>query len=538
MTRLRQGHGVAGAFIAALAAIGLMAFGVAKGTWAVGGSDSSCYGLMAQAFASGDLQPSSALAVDAPWPDAPRTLAPGGFIPSPVRTGAASPICAPGMSVLMAPLAAVFGRDAIFWLVPLSGAVLVWSAFVLAGRLAGGVAGATAAILTATSPIVLFQVVQPMNDVLAAALWMVVFAMVLIDRPKGLSPQDPSKEPQDPSRESRGDKPLGLSIAGFVCGLAILVRPNLAPLALVIAATPFVLKWPRPARAVAIIAAAALPGAIAMLWLNHELYGSVVASGYGDAAQLFGAGHISQNVSNFGRAFLETQYLVPLLGVAAPFVFTDERRRIAIVLLAGAAAVTLIYVLYHPYPEWWYLRFLIPALVLLVILTSAVGVALASRARMGGVVPIAAMVLAIVGARAAGERQAFELQQLEGRYRDAAALVTARLPENAVLITVWQSGSVRFHADRDIVMWDALDPAWLDRAVAWLHDRGHQPYLLFERREEPEFRTRFRGHSTYGALDWPPRIDLNRQVRIYDPGDRARFLAGETYPTDLQPRRK
>ena len=514
MTRLRQGSGVAGAFIAALAAIGLMAFGVAKGTWAVGGSDSSCYGLMAQAFASGDLQPSSALAVDAPWPDAPRTLAPGGFIPSPIRTGAASPICAAGMSVLMAPLAAVFGRDAIFWLVPLSGAVLVWSAFVIAGRLAGGVAGATAAILTATSPIVLFQVVQPMNDVLAAALWMAVFAIVVIDRPRGLS------------------------IAGFVCGLAILVRPNLAPLALVIAATPFVLKWPRPARAVAIVAAAALPGTIAMLWLNHELYGSVVASGYGAAAQLFGAGHISQNVSNFGRAFLETQYLVPLIGVAAPFVFTDERRRISIVLLLGAAVVTLIYLLYHPYPEWWYLRFLIPALVLLVILTSAVGVALASRARMGGVVPIAAMVLAIAGARAAGARQAFELQQLEGRYRDAAALVTARLPEHAVLITVWPSGSIRFHADREIVMWDALDPAWLDRAVAWLRDRGHQPYLLIERREEPEFRTRFRGHSTYGALDWPPRIDLNRQVRIYDPGDRARFLAGETYPTDLQPRRK
>ena len=515
MTRLRppsrlRRYGAAGSFIAALAAIGLAAFGVVKGTWAVGGSDSSCYALMAQAFAAGDLQPSSGLAIDAPWPDAQRTLAPGGFIPSPVRPDAASPICAPGMSVVMAPLAAVFGGDAIFWLVPLSGAVLVWSAFLIARRLAGGMAGATAAILTAASPIVLFQVVQPMNDVLAAALWIAALALV-IDR---------------------------LSIAGFLVGIAILVRPNLAPVAFVIALVPFILKWPQPVRAMALMIAAALPGIVVMLWLNQQLYGSVIGSGYGDAAQLFSISHIHQNLSNFGRAFLDTQYLVPLLGLVAPLVFMEDKRRIAIVLLLAAAVVAVIYVLYQPYPEWWYLRFLIPSIVLLIILTSATGVELASRARMGGVVPIAAVFLAILGTRAAGDRQAFEIQRLEGRYRDAAALVRERLPETAVLITVWQSGSVRFHADRQAIMWDALDPAWLDRAVTWLQERGHQPYFLFERREEPEFRSRFRGHSMYGGLDWPPRIDLNRQVRIYDPGDRARFLAGEQYPTDNQPRRK
>ena len=91
MTRLRQGSGAAGWFIAALAAIALATFGIVNGTRAVGGSDSSCYGLMARALARGDLQPTSPLAIEAPWPDAQRTLAPGGFIPSPVRPDAASP---------------------------------------------------------------------------------------------------------------------------------------------------------------------------------------------------------------------------------------------------------------------------------------------------------------------------------------------------------------------------------------------------------------------------------------------------------------
>ena len=496
--------------IVAIVAMVLTTFGVVRGTWAVGGSDSSCYALMAQAMAAGELQPSSALAVEAPWPDASRTLAPGGFIPSPVRPDAASPICAPGMSVVMAPLAAVFGRDAIFWLVPLSGGLLVLSAAAIARRLAGAMAGAVAAILTATSPIVLYQVVQPMNDVLTAALWIAAFALV-IDRP---------------------------SIAGFFLGLAILVRPNLAPLALVITAVPFIQTGARPMRSVALMFAAASPGIVVLLWLNYELYGSSLASGYGPGVQLFAVSNIGDNARNFGRAILQTQNIVPAIGLLAPVVFTNEKRRASVALLAAAAVVIVIYLLYRPYPEWWYLRFLIPALVMLLVLASAVAVEIASRARMRGLIPLAVVVLALLGVRAAADRQALELQRLEARYRETAVVVADRLPPNAVLITVWQSGSVRFHANREAIMWDSLEPTWLDRAVMWLRSRGLHPYLLFERREEPEFRARFRDVSEFGALDWPPRIDLSRQVRIYDPADRARYLAGEKYPTENQPRRK
>jgi hypothetical protein len=427
----------------------------------------------------------------------------------------------------MAPMAAVFGPEAIFWLIPLSGALLVVSAFVIARQLAGGMAGVSAAILTATSPIVLFQVVQPMNDVLAAALWVAALALLIdIPFPSASDPTGPTKS---------WSRPV---VSGILIGLAIMVRPNLAPLAIAIGLVPWIFTQPHPVRSMTTMAAAALPGVAIMLWLNGALYGSALASGYGDATRLFSTAHIQDNLTNFGRALLETQYLVPLLGVIAPIVFTGDRRKLSLVILLAAALVTAIYLLYQPYPEWWYLRFLIPALVLLFILSSAVAVEMATRARMGGVIPIVAVLLAILGMRAAGDRQAFELQRLEGRYRDTAALVTDRLPANAVLITVWQSGGMRFHAGREAVLWDSLDPAWLDRAIAWLTGRGLQPYLLFERREEPEFRARFRGASALGGLDWPPRLDLNRQVRIYDPADRARFLSGEKYPTEIQPRRK
>ena len=510
-SRLRQGHGgQAGgqsrvaAVIAVAVACALAAFGVVRGTWSVGGSDSSCYALMAKSLAGGQLQPHSALA-EAPWPDVPLTLAPGGFIPSPLQADAASPICAPGMSVLMAPLAAVFGLDAIFWLTPIAAFLLVLAAFAIARQLAGGMAGATAAILTATSPIVLFQTVQPMNDILTAALWLSALAI--------------------------GGHHL---ISGALIGAAILVRPNLAPLAIVLAAIPFMQHDTREQqlRGLAAMIAGSLPGVLILLWLNQALYGSVIASGYGDASRLFAAGNINANATNFSRALFQTQNIVPLIGLLAPLVFRDIKRRGSVLLLAFAAAVFTVYLFYSPFPEWWYLRFLIPPIVVLLILASAVSVHLLSKGNMGGLIPIAAVVLGILGTRTAGDRDAFALQRIEGRYRVSAALVRDRLPANAVLITVWQSGSVRFHAGREIVMWDSLDPAWLDRALTWLRSQGQRPYFLFERREEPEFRARFRGRSEVGGLDWPPRFDLGRQVRIYDPADRARFLTGESYATE------
>lgn len=492
------------AAVAVAAAIALGVFAAVRGTWAVGGSDSSCYGLMADAFAHGRLQPASPLAIEAPWPNAPTTFAPGGFRPG-LEPGTAMPICAPGMSVLMAPLDVLFGRDAIFWLTPIAAAGLVLAAYQLATALAGPMAGAAAALLTATSPIVLYQAVQPMNDIVTAALWLGAFAAV--------------------------GRPF---VCGVLIGVAILVRPNLAPLAVVPAAMSLVeyglnrSTW----RSLGVMVAASLPGAVVLLALNRALYGGMLSSGYGAASALFSASHLSTNLQNYGRAAFQTQHIVPAMGLLAPLVLTGRKRWSGLVLAAGAAINVAIYLLYEPFPEWWYLRFLIPALVVLFVLASAGMAEVLNRASMRGVLPIIAFIIGLWCLREAGQRQVLRLQAMEGRYRAAGAVVRNELPANAVLITEWQSGSVRFHAGKEVVLWESFDPAWLDRGIAWLRSKGYRPYLMFERREERDFRDRFGESSAIGRLDWPPRFDLNRQVRIYDPSDRARFLAGESYITD------
>ena len=134
---------------------------------------------MAEAFASGHLQPTSALVPQVPWPDATRTFTPGDSSPRrPIRRPlprSARPDfhCCWRRS---SPLAVL---DALFWVTPLAGALLVWMAF-LAGRALGGpLAGAMAAVLIAVSPPVLYQVVQPMNDITTAALWMATFVALI-----------------------------------------------------------------------------------------------------------------------------------------------------------------------------------------------------------------------------------------------------------------------------------------------------------------------------------------------------------------------
>lgn len=493
-----------------IVATGLAVFGLVRGTWAVGGSDSSCYGLMTLALARGAVQPVEPLALEAPWPDAARAFAPGGFVPSPVSAGAASPVCAPGFALLAAPLAALAGRDALFVVTPVAGGVAVVLAAVIATALASPWAGATVALLVATIPVLLFQVVQPMNDVTVTALWLLVIAAALLP---------------EPSRAWA---------IGAATGVAVLVRPNLAPAAL-IALGAVLFDGGRPGNPAALrrrLLGCALAGAPSLVWLlalNTILYGGPFASGYGAASELFSASYIWPNLTTYGQTILATEFGLPFVGFIALVVAT-RRRSIAWLSAGVSAAIVSVYLIYRPFPEWWYVRFLLPALVPLTVLAVAVcDRQLAQRVSAPARVALL-VVLGVGGAAyqwsAASARQAFDITRLERRFLTTGTIVREQLPANAVVVTVWHSGTVRFHADRTPLLWDGLPPEDLDAALAWLDARGRRSYILVEDWEEPLFRERFDGRSTFGGLDWPPRWQIDGRVRIFDPRDREAYLAG------------
>jgi hypothetical protein len=170
------------------------------------------------------------------------------------------------------------------------------------------------------------------------------------------------------------------------------------------------------------------------------------------------------------------------------------------------------------------------------VLASVVALHMLSHVATGRSQAVAAalltLVLAVLTLRSAEERQAFNMRFLEQRYRSAGIVVRDQLPADAVMLSVWDSGAVRFHGRKEALAWESLDPAWLDRTLEWLATRGRRPFILVESWEEPLFRSRFAGHSAVGRLDWPPKYEIDRVVRVYDPQDRPRFDRGEQVQTE------
>jgi hypothetical protein len=487
----------------------LAATAVRYGSYVAGGSDSYCYAHQAERWASGALLEPDPLALEAPWPDAPLTFAPAGHVPSRAVRGAIVPICPSGLSLLMAPALAVGGRTAMFAVVPLCGVLLVVATWLL-GRGVGEGAALAAAAVTAASPIVLYQVIQPMSDVPAAAFWTATLALAL---------------------RSAGPSSLAAGVCG---GVAILIRPNLVPLGFVVGAYLLLRRdtpWDERLRDGARYAIGCAAGCLAVAAIQQYFYGSPLASGYGTAADLFSLDRVGPNASRYASWLAQAHGPLLALAALAPLVVA---RSLAAVGLAFVAVNVALYLPYLTFDDWSYVRFLLPSVPVLAVL----GMGTVSRvaARAGDrAVPVAlaltVLALAALGLREASARQVFRLADLESVFARTGRVAGTRLPQNALVVTSRFSGSVRFYGSRPTLVWDVLDSAWLDRAVAFAREKGLEPYLLLDSAEEPAFRERFAA-SALGRLDWPPLLEIAPQVRVYEPAARERYLAGETIATE------
>src|SRR5205814_7440454 len=124
-------------------------------------------------------------------------------------------------------------REAVFLIVPMLGAAVVWATFLLGRQLDTSIVGLVAALMTACSATFLFQLIQPMSDVPVTAWWLFAAACVF-----------------------RRLRPAPL-LAGLACSAAVVTRPNLVLLILVF--VPFVCDRAALPR----FLAGALPGPIA-----------------------------------------------------------------------------------------------------------------------------------------------------------------------------------------------------------------------------------------------------------------------------------
>ena len=505
-------------WIAVIASMSAALAGIIWGTHAAGGPDSYCYLSQAELFASGQVMHVEPLAAAATWNKGAEAFVPVGHVPSFSRRDASVPMCSPGYPIAMAIVRRLGGRTAMFGVVPVLGALTVWLTFVLGRRIGGEASGAAAALLMAASPAFLYQVVQPMSDVPAAALW--VAALVALTHPQLV------------------ESGWRAAFAGMATGAAILIRPNLVPIGIVAALAVFCdrpVRWPAVTRTWIVFAVGVAPFVLVVALLQNAMYGSPLRSGYGSLAVLFRLEHVWPNLQRYPVWLLETETPIVLIALAAPWLISDRvARRQSVWLLAFAGAVFACYIPYEVFDAWWYLRFVLPAYPALLVLTGSALMALLGRAgaawQPAGVAVVALLSVFLV--RVAVERHAFGLWEFERRFRLAGDYVAARLPANALIVTAQESGSVRFYSGRPTMTWRELPTDGLDRALTFVRAHGLRPYFLIETGEQAEFVQQFEGKSPLGGLGWPPAVDINHMLRIYDPDDYSKYRDGVPIRTD------
>jgi hypothetical protein len=498
-----------------------MAVAAWAGSFAAAGADASGYLSQARLWKARALHVCPDVAREAALQDA-WTFAPLGFRPA-TRPRCVVPTYAPGLPMLMALAMFAGGDRAAYVVVPLTGALLVWATFVLGRRVWSAALGLGAALLVATSPAFLNQLLQPMSDVPVAAWWTVALVLALHGTP----------------RAAAG--------AGLMASLAILTRPNLAPLAVVVGLflirnSEFEMRngSTRPSlrlpfriphsefRIVILYAAGLIPGVAAVALVNARLYGGPLQSGYGSFGDLYALGYATENLARYARWTVETQSPVVFLGLVAPWIRTKR----AWLLVTFVLGVWASYIFYFVFDEWMYLRFLLPALPVMIVLSLMVLAAIFTISRARLVLAIAVLGLAVWQVRQAEALDVFSLRRQLARYEIAGRFAAARLRPSA-FIAGEHSGSLWFYTQQPIVRWDLIAPEALDRTLEHLRARGLSPHLVLEAWEVPRFRQRFTGTSSIGALDWPASAEVRHRtrVRIFSVDDRARFLAGTTIRT-------
>lgn len=469
----------------------------ARGMKIAGGADTSGYLSQARLWRHAGfwnleaLRTATPLARELTLTNKQYVFTPLGF--QPAGNGSTVPGYPPGLPLHFALASTLGGEPAQFVVVPLLTGGLVMVAFLIGFRIGGPVTGLLSAAATGSSPIVLYQAAQPMSDVVATFWWSLSVLLVI----------SPTKR--------------RLTGAGIAALIACAVRPNLFAMTPVLAMMIWWWRgWTRASIAplISFLTPIALAAAV-FAALQTNLYGNASTTGYGQVGSLFSLGHVMPNLVRYPRWAIFTQSAILLAAVVAPIAIRRGwikpsidaliAERIAWSGLLFFVCLQAFYLLYIPFDDWVFFRFLLPALPWLLCLQSAAMAAAIRRVPLsmrGTAVLMVAILIASWGVGRARGLGAFRLQESEQRYLDVAEFVRG-LPPNAVFITLQHSGSLAYYDAASVLRWDWLEPDELDRAVVSLSSNGHPVFVVLEDHEEARFRTRFAASSVVERLKDP-----------------------------------
>ena len=513
--------------IAAVIALSVFAAGIAYADASAVNADNYGYVSQAELWLRRTLTIPQPWMSEPPWPDAQWTFAPLGYRPAQIAGGwGLVPVYSPGLPMLMAAAKLVGGQELLYWVVPASGALLVWMTLGIGRRLGSSRAGLIAAWLVATSPAFLLMLMHPMTDVPIAAAWATVWYFAL------------------------GTGGREAALAGLAASVAILIRPNLAPLAGVLGLW-FMIRaqasngqsptWRHRLTCVVSYASGVMPGLLMTAVIYQRWYGTPFSSGYGDVGTIFDLQRVVVNARNYFGWYLESQGPLAIIGILAlvlpvrqvwPWVVD---RRFFIVIWAFLGFVILQFLAYLVFDGWWFLRFFLVCWPFLMLGTAAAAVGLLRQARpaLSLVVAVVIVVSGVSSIRQSAKRNIFITWRDARLSVDAARAVAEATPVGSVIYTLNHSGSLRFYGGRMTLRPDLLAPEWLDRSVEWFRTRGAQAYLMIEAGFVPQFKREHVGQTVAEDLDKRLVLNYGDLFHLYDLSSTPQAAPRKMMPADL-----
>jgi hypothetical protein len=489
--------------VACLLAAGVVAFGCVYRIGVASGADPYGYLSEADLWRSGDLHISQPFMRELPWPEAGETASPLGYRPAAgAELDALVPVYSPGLPMIFAVAKSIGGQPAAFAVVPLFAGLLVLATFGIGSRIGGRAVGLGAAVLIASSPVVLTMALWPMTDCVVAAMWASATWAVL------------------------GESRKRAFAGGLLAAMAILIRPNLVGIGVLMGAWVLLRDtrregepWWRVDRA-AIFAAGTLPGIIAVMAINRALYGSPFLSGYGSLGSVLHLSNLWPNVTRYASwlSLSESPFmalgLVPLALPLTPIWRSRARAFDALLLSLIAVGTLSCYLFFMPMEEWSYLRFLMPMWPGLFIGISWLLFANGGRLRMT-IATLLIVALGDYGIAFARDKKIETTRVGERRFITAAELTRAHTEPNSAVFTYAHSGTLRYYGERMTLRYDKLAPEWLDPGVAWLSQHGAHPYLLVDDWELKMWKDRFGAVSPLGRMQMKVVFELEWPIHIW-----------------------
>jgi hypothetical protein len=318
-------------------------------------------------------------------------------------------------------------------------------------------------------PLLVFCALQPMSDALAL-LWSLAVLYTALRTREG----------------------AGWCLAcGAALAMAVLVRPTNALLFIpVLVALGFRLKsglW---------LILGGLPGAIFLGCYNHEMYGAVFTTGYGDIGADLGSRFLLHNLGHFARWI--PGLLSPLVcaGLALPFLAGSWTREGKVLALWVALLLGFYAFYFHTGEAWWYLRFILPAFPLLILAATAVGqkIPIRSPAAQTGLLAALVIVTAAWEMKFNRELDPVFVAEQEQSYRLSADWARQNLPATSAIFCMQVSGAFYFYTDFLIVRWELVETGDIGPLFAALQQQHRPAYAILYEFEQAAALQRLGGH--------------------------------------------